>query len=195
MAEYLLAVPDGYDPNTQAIVGMFAASLDDQARRLRETVAGLGVEHLEWQERPGRNTIGMLMAHLAAGEVGVFCAVVPGLTTPADAKRVSDEHLGFDTEGIIPLGGTHPESLKGRDLAGYVDLLARARSATHDVLKTWQDPDLDRTISPPGITFSHRFMLYRFLDHFAGHLGQISSLMHFMRDHEVPGLPEARPVF
>ena len=57
MAEHLLAVPPGYDPNSQAIVGVMAASFDDQSRRLRETVAGLGVEHLEWQERPGRNTI------------------------------------------------------------------------------------------------------------------------------------------
>ena len=66
MPDYLLSVPRGYDPTSQAIVGLMAASLDDESRRLREIVSGLEVEHLEWQERPGRNTIGILMAHLAA---------------------------------------------------------------------------------------------------------------------------------
>ena len=69
MAEHLLAVPPTFDRESQAVVGVMAASFDDQSRRLRETVAGLGVEHLEWQERPGRNTVGMLMAHLAGTEV------------------------------------------------------------------------------------------------------------------------------
>ena len=29
-------------------------------------VSGRAVEHLEWQERGGRNTVGLLMAHIAA---------------------------------------------------------------------------------------------------------------------------------
>ena len=61
MPDLFLAAPPGYDSNSQAFVGVMAASFDDQSRRLRETVAGLEVEHLEWQERSGRNTIGMLI--------------------------------------------------------------------------------------------------------------------------------------
>ncbi len=194
MTDLLIALPHGYDPNSQAVVGMVAASFDDQSQRLRETVAGLEIEHLEWQERPGRNTIGMLMAHLASAEVGMFCLVVPGVPA-TESKRVNHEHLGVDVDGFMPLDGTqHPASLKGRDLTGYFDLLARARSATHEVLKTWDDAALDSTISVGEMTLSHRFVLYRILDHFARHFGQIASVLHCMRDHEVPGLPEKRYV-
>lgn len=190
--EQLLAVPPGYDPSSQAIVGMMVASLDDQSRRLAVEVDGVGVEHLEWQERPGRNTMGALIAHLATVEVGWFFIACAGLA-PEEGKRVIHEHLGLDTEGIVPLDGTHPVSLKGRDLAGYLDLLARARSATHDLLKTWDDRSLDGTVDAFGTTVSRRWVLYHVLEHFAAHYGQILSLLHCMRDRGVPGLPEQRP--
>lgn len=194
MTERLLAVPDGYDPGPQAIVGLMAAGLDDQSRRLGETVAGLEVEHLEWQERPGRSTIGMLMAHLAAAEIGYFYVACAGLSYQ-DAKPVIHEHLGIDWDGVLV--GTHATSLKGRDVDGYMDLLTRARRASHALLMTWDDRSLDRPLigAGAGITISHRWLLYHVLQHFAGHVGQIGSLLHCMRDHDVAGLPEKRVVF
>ena len=197
MAEYLLAVPPGFDQNSQALVGVMAASFEDQSRRLRETVAGLGIEHLEWQERPGRNTVGMLMAHLAGTEIGWFYVVCGGLSDD-DGKRVINERLGIDLasdRGGMPLAadGVHPASLKGRDLEGYFDLLARGRNATHEVLATWNDASLDATATFRTMTVSHRWVLYHILEHFAAHYGQILSLLHCMRDHGVPGLPEKRP--
>jgi hypothetical protein len=194
MTERLLAVPDGYDPSSQAIVGLMAAGLDDLSRRLRETVAGLEVEHLEWQERPGRSTIGMLMAHLAASEIGYFYVACAGLSYQ-DAKPILHEHLGIDWDGVLV--GIHATSLKGRDLDGYLDLLARARRATHELLKTWDDLSLGRTLggAGTGMTLSQRWLLYHVLEHFAAHFGQICSVLHCMRDRDVPGLPKKRVVF
>ena len=198
MPERLLAVPPLFDPNSQAFVGVMAASFDDQSRRLRDTVAGLGVEHLEWQERPGRNTVGMLMAHLAGAEVGWFYVVCGGLSED-DGARAVNEHLGIDLSidrGGMPLAadGVHPVSLKERDLDGYLDLLARARSGTYEVLTTWHDASLDTTATFGPWTVSHRWVLYHVLEHFAAHFGQISALLHSMRDSGVPGLPEKRHV-
>lgn len=199
MPERLLAVPSVFDPHSQAVVGVMAASFDDQSRRLRDTVAGLGVEHLEWQERLGRNTIGMLMAHLAGTEIGWFHIICRGLSE-ADGDRVVNERLGIDlATGMggmpLPADGGHPVNLKGRDLEGYFDLLARARSATYEVITTWQDASLDTTVAFGPMTPSHRWVLYHILEHFAAHYGQILSLLHCMRDHGVSGLPEKRVVF
>ncbi len=194
MPEFLLVAPQGYDPHSQAVVGLMATSFDDQSRRLRETVAGLEVVHLEWQERPGRNTSGMLMAHLAAVEIGWFHVVCAGLTH-GENNRVVQERLGIDSHGVMSLEGTHPESIQGRDLEGYFDLLARARSATHELLKTWDDSSLDRTVTLGPATFSRRWVLYHILEHFAAHFGQIGSQLHFMRDQQLAGLPEQRLVF
>jgi hypothetical protein len=41
------------------------------------------------------------------------------------------------------------------------------------------------------MTFSHRWVLYHLIEHFASHFGQILSLLHYMRDHGVPGLAES----
>lgn len=190
----LLAFPEGYDRDSQVIVGLVASALDDQSRRLRETVAGLTVEHLEWQEHPGRNTIGMLMAHLAASEIGYLCVACAGLSAH-DAQPLVREHLGIDWDGVLM--GTHPESLTGRDLEGYLDLLVRARRATHEMLRTWDDAALDQTLegARSGIRLSRRWVLCHVLTHFAAHFGQICSVLHCMRDRDVKGLPEKRVVF
>ncbi len=199
MPEYrLLAAPPGYDPNSQAFVGAMAASFDDQTRRLKEKLVGLEVEHLEWQERPGRNTIGMLLAHLAGTEIGWFYVVCAGLSYD-EGKPVVDEHLGInitsDNGGMpLPVDGVHPASLKGRNLEGYFDLLGRGRSATHKLLRTWDDASLDTTVSFWKMIVSHRWVLYHILEHFASHSGQILSLLHSMRDRGVAGLPEQRQV-
>ena len=197
MADRLLDVPHAFDRKSQAFVGAMTASLDDQSRRLRETVAGLEVEHLEWQERPGRNTIGMLMAHLAGAELGWLYVVCDGLTED-EGNRVVNERLGRDVSsdrGGMPLppDGGHPASLKGLDLTGYLDLLTRARRATQERLVTWHDASLDTTVTFGPMTVSHRWVLYHVLEHFAAHYGQILSLLHAMRDHGVRGLPEKRP--
>lgn len=73
--------PDpAYDPETQRLVGSWAAGLDDQLRVLRHVVAGLGVAELEWQRALGHNTIGMLLTHLAMSEVYWLRGVAAGVT-------------------------------------------------------------------------------------------------------------------
>ena len=85
--------------------------------------------------------------------------------------------------------------MKGWDVESYLDLLARGRSATHELLETWDDASLDKTIGDARHTISHRWVLYHILEHYAAHFGQILSLMHCMRDQRVPGLPEKRGGF
>ena len=61
--------------------------------------------------------------------------------------------LGSDRGGMpLPADGVHPASLQGRDLEGYFDLLARARSATYEVLTTWHDASLDTTVTFGTVT-------------------------------------------
>jgi hypothetical protein len=60
MSKREVKIPKGYDAKTQKKVGLFAAQLDDQLKRLKNNVRGLTVKQLEWQQKPGLNTIGML---------------------------------------------------------------------------------------------------------------------------------------
>jgi uncharacterized damage-inducible protein DinB len=191
MTEHTLPLPDGYDPARQAEVGLLAAALDDQLRRLRDSVAGLITQHLEWQERPGRNTVGMLLAHIAAVEIGWLQVGCAGLSYEQDSRRVIQEHLGIEDDGLpLPPGGTHPKCLAGRSLADYIAILDRARAATHLMVRDWTDESLSDAFSADGHSFSHRWVLYHLLEHLAAHHGQIGSLLHAMRDHDLPHLPD-----
>jgi len=60
-----IKIARGYDPKTQGKIGLFAAQFDDQLARLKKEVVSLTVEQLDWQQKPGMNTIGMLLAHLS----------------------------------------------------------------------------------------------------------------------------------
>lgn len=194
----LLPLPSGYDPATQHAVGLFAAQLDDQSRRLLEAVAGYPVAALEWQPGPGNNTTGMLLAHMAIAEAYWMTVAAAGMRY--DPEGVAHLHALFgihpDDDGFPAKGRSgHPATLAGRTLEFYVDLLARARSATHSVLRGWTDASLAETYVTTfsGRTCSRGWTVYHVLEHFCGHFGQVLLLRHLMRDAGVlpAGEPEA----
>jgi uncharacterized damage-inducible protein DinB len=167
------------------LVGLFLWQLDDQSRRLAEDTRGAPAQELAWQPAPGMNTIGMLLAHIGAVEVGWVRAAVHGL------ERDSREVLGIGRREIgIPLAadGTPPASLAGRELPYFDDLLARAREHTRAAVAGLTDADLDRRFRTPatwqpGAEFEGTigWALYHILEHEAGHYGQINLLRHQYR--------------
>ena len=121
-----LPLDDRYDHASQRLLQYQAAQLDDQLRDLKETVEGLEVEHLEWQAEPGRNTIGMLLAHIAVAEVFWTQVAVEGLRGTPAAKTRMREVIGIASEEDgMPLApdGPHPASLSGMRLRDYLAML------------------------------------------------------------------------
>ncbi len=167
------------------LAGLFLWQLDDQSRRLTEDTRGALAAELEWQPGPGMNTIGMLLAHIAAVEVGWIRAAVLGL------DRDSGEVLGLTKRQIdipLPDGAAPPASLACRELAYYDDLLARARAFARASVAPLTDTDLDRRFRTPatwepGNEFEGTigWALYHVLEHEAGHYGQINLLRHQYR--------------
>lgn len=167
--------------------GVFLAQLEDQSRRLRESLEGITAHELGWQPRPGMNTIGMLLAHLAIVEVW-WAGMAMDLETP-----VTEPVIGIATEGDgMPLGedGVPPAHFAGKELAYYADLLARARAYVRETYGRMLDADLNRTIQRTWEEntriFTVRWILYHTLEHFAGHFGQILLLRHMYRAAHAP---------
>jgi hypothetical protein len=184
MNERLLPIPDGYDSQTQRIVGGFAWQLDDQLSRLKESVAGMTTESLQWQLRPGMNTVGMLLAHLAVVEIFWLLVVPRGLPF-----ENSDEVIkpiigisGYDDGLPLKEDGLHPQALAGKTLDDYLRMLEDTRAATHAELQRWTDDELDHTHAMQEHTFSRGWILYHVLEHLCAHYGQILLLNHMMRD-------------
>ena len=173
------------------LAGLFLWQLDDQSRRLTEDTRGATPDELAWQPAPGMNTIGMLLAHIAAVEAGWIRASVLG------KDRDSGEVLALTKRQIgMPLAKDAPPSaaLAGRTLDHLDDLLARARAFTRATIADLTDADMDRrfrtpaTWEPLGGEFegSIGWALYHILEHEAGHYGQINLLRHQYRVRPAP---------
>ncbi|MEO5617154.1 MAG: DinB family protein, partial [Candidatus Eisenbacteria bacterium] len=63
-----LVTPGGFASRE---VARFLWQMDEQRRRLAADTRDLSAEDLAWQIRPGMNTIGMLLAHIAFAETNL----------------------------------------------------------------------------------------------------------------------------
>jgi len=180
-----LAPDPAFDPSTQAVVACLAAGLDDQLRRLKESIADLSVEALEWQSAPGMNAIGMLLAHLALVEVSWIEVVPRGTESFTDGEETFREVLGIggDDDGMPATRESgFPAALRGRAAADYVAMLDRARACVRTALLRWTDADLGTLIERKRGAVSKRWILYHVLEHFAGHFGQVLLIRHQLCD-------------
>ncbi len=183
MTKREIKVPRGYDTRAQKKIGLFAAQLDDQLKRLKNNVKGLTTKQLEWQPKLGMNSIGMLLAHNALVEVWWILMAPNGIPWGDEGKKFIKKECGFEDDGL-PLSprGRHCKLLKGYSLKKYDAVLTKVRRSIHRELKTWKDRDLDKLYPVGKRAFSRTWTLYHVLEHFAAHFGQILMLKHMMRD-------------
>jgi len=182
MIETLLATPPGFRSEAAA---RFVWQLDEQRRLLLADTRGLTPADLEWQPRPGMNTRGMLLAHIAfaeanLAEVGLFGKAVG---RPQDVIGLTEEEEGMP---LVP-GAPPAPALAGKSLAYFVDLLAKARAHTRAAAVTLSDDDLERRIErpkrPDGTqrVFNPGWVLYHLIEHEAGHRAQINLIGHLQK--------------
>ncbi len=186
-----LTAPAGYDSAANPRVASFAAQLDDQLRLLKKRTAGLEVEQLEWQIRPGTNTIGMLLAHLAIVDLWWmhFAPRNPAPeSTESGMRRIIG--IGMDDDGLpVPAEGLHAKTLAGWTLQDYFRILDAARAQTHRELSRWTDAGLADAFVLQGEEITYEWTAYHVLEHFAAHAGQIQLLQHLMRYAHPSSLP------
>lgn len=177
-----LKLPRGFRSKEAAL---FIAEMDDLTSQMKVELRGLTVRDLEWQPAPGMNTIGMLLAHLALVETWWILGPALG-NDSVDFARVLGIRREDDGIPLAPRGG-HPAALRGRPLAWYLRLLARARREVTAAAKSLDDRAVlepRRRIHPKHRTdyrLDARWAMYHVLEHFAGHYGQILLLKHARR--------------
>ena len=138
---YMITVPPGRPREAAS----FLAQLDDQSRRLFEDLRGITAAELHWQPKPGTNTIGMLLAHIAIVEVYWLMIAAETMTHEAARKVL---RFGVDDDGMpLPPGKRPPAGLKGKGFAFYRALLARARAHVKRTARRWPDVALDRVVT------------------------------------------------
>lgn len=184
MKKWELKISKGFNPKTQKVVGLFAAQLDEQLTFLKKAVKDLSVEQLEWQQRPGMNTIGILLAHLVSAEFYWVKIAANEVKWNPDGKESFQKTFGIEDDGI-PLApdAAHTECIKGFTAKQYIDMLDKMRRIRNKELKKWKDKDLDKLYKLGKKTKASRMStLHHVLEHFCGHFGQVLLLKHMMLD-------------
>jgi len=183
MPKVILKPARGYDPKAQAKIGWIAAQMDDQLKWLKTAVKDLTVRQLEWQLRPGMNTVGMLLAHLAIVDLWWITLASDGAPTEEDWTKLATRICGFPDDGIpLSADSKHPSFIKGYTLEKYLAALNKVRRLVHRKLKKWHDRDLEQTYNFGKRQFSKSWTLYHMHEHSCGHFGQVLLLKHMMRD-------------
>ncbi len=165
------------------VVARFSAGLVDQHRQL-VTALRREAPDLEWQPAPGRNSIGMLLAHIAITEVWWLDVAARGVPAGPGAEERVRARLGIgpDDDGMpAKPGARHASALAAWPLERYFELLSKARACTMECLATFRDAELDEPVHVGTRDVTKGWILYHVLEHVAQHAGQVGLMTVLQR--------------
>ena len=152
---------------------------------LRDAAHDLTPAELSHQFAPGRNTIGMLLAHIAMVEVHLAQV---GLVGDRDGHVLDVLGIRPEDDGMpLPPDGAPPADLAGREAGWFLALLDRAEAHTRAACEAITDELLELEIvrppRPDGTqrVFDRRWILFHMVEHAALHMGQLMTLRNRLR--------------
>ena len=129
-------------------------------------VAGLSVNELDYLHDPQSNSIGALLLHIAAAEVGYQAATFHARDLSEDEKQ--------EWGAALSLGERARSEIRAHDLSYYLRKLEDVRGRTLAELGQRNDQWLDeRTFSSSGTGVNNYFKWFHVFGHEINHRGQI----------------------
>jgi uncharacterized damage-inducible protein DinB len=159
---FLIGDLPGFTPQIARLVSMmnYARSTTLQA------VAGLGVDALDYLQDPQSNSIGTLLSHIAAAEVGYQAATF-------DARDLNAEERQ-QWGAALDLGERARQEIRGYELDHYVGRLEQVRAKTLAELGRRDDQWLaEETSFGSGQRVNNYFKWFHVIGHEINHRGQI----------------------
>jgi uncharacterized damage-inducible protein DinB len=150
----------GYAPTIGRLVGM----LNYARSTTLAAVAGLTLAELDHRHDAGSNSIGALLAHIAAVERSYQ------VLTFEDRRLSPDEERRWST--ALKLGAEGRRALRGSPLEHYLEALAAARRDTLEALAGRDDDWLERAVRPAPAINAH-WAWFHVAEDEINHRGQI----------------------
>jgi hypothetical protein len=166
---------------------LFYAQLGVLSARMFADLEGFTTADLEFQVRPGTNTVGMLLLHLAGAEAHWMLTATTGTGEEALRRTLG---IGPDDDGM-PVGprGGHPAGLRGWTLADYRRVHDRARRFTRRCLAGLSAADIGR--GRPRRRWDGRiqvinvrWIFLQLLQHQPNHHGQMLLIRNALREKQ-----------
>jgi uncharacterized damage-inducible protein DinB len=159
---FLIAEISGFTPE----IGRLVSMMNYVRFTTLSAVAGLGVDELDYLHDLKSNSIGALLSHIAAAEVGYQAATFYG-------RGLSEEERQ-EWGAALDLGERARREVRGHELDYYVSRLEQVRARTLAELGRRNDQWLeDRTTSGSGQEVNNYFKWFHVFGHEINHRGQI----------------------
>ena len=159
---YLIGDVEGFTRH----IGRLVSMLNYVRHTTLEAVAGLEPGQLDYTPDAQSNSIGALLSHIAAAEVGYQAATFHGRELSADEKD--------EWGAAFALGDRSRLEIRGHDLTYYLTRLGQVRAVTLRELGALDDSWLDtETTFGNGLRINNYFKWFHVLGHEINHRGQI----------------------
>jgi len=162
---FLIGDIAGFTPQ----IGRLVSMLNYVRHTTLAAVAGLGVDELDYLDDPQSNSIGALLLHIAAAEVGYQAATFDGRELSAEER---------DKWGAaLDLGERARREITGHELDYYLSRLDEVRTLTLTELARREDGWLEEETSfGNGQRVNNYFKWFHVFGHELNHRGQIRRL-------------------
>ena len=161
-ADLLIGDIPGFTPQIARLVSM----MNYVRSTTFQSVAGLGLDELDHLHDPQSNSIGALLLHIAAAEVGYQAATFDARDLNADERR--------QWGAAIDLGESAREEIRGYVLDHYLGRLEHVRAKTLAELRRRDDQWLEEQTSlGSGQRVNNYFKWFHVIGHEINHRGQI----------------------
>jgi uncharacterized damage-inducible protein DinB len=159
---FVIGTVTGFTPQ----VGRLVSMMNYVRSTTLSAVTGLGVDELDYLHDPESNSIGALLLHIAATEVGYQAATF--------YARDLTEQEKHDWGAAIDLGERGRLEISGQKLDHYLSRLEQVRAHTLEQLGTRNDQWLEQeTTLRDGRHVNNHFKWFHVVGHELNHRGQI----------------------
>ena len=159
---FLIGDIPGFTPQ----IGRLVSMMNYARYTTLSAVAGLGVDELDYLHDPRSNSIGALLSHIAASEVGYQAATFYS----RDLNGEERHELGV----AVDLGERARREIRGHGLDYYLGRLEQVRAKTLAELGRREDQWLEEQTSfGSGQRVNNYFKWFHVLEHELNHGGQI----------------------
>jgi uncharacterized damage-inducible protein DinB len=161
----------GYTPQ----IGRYVAQLIEVRSDLKQEIAGLSIEQIDWHPNDTVESIGTLLLHVASVEWSWLHEDMLG--------RPSEEYPGDWAEAMPIRVGV--AQISGRPVEWYIQHLDSIREGTLAILRGLTGADLAKLVGeaepPPGEEkrsrlFTIDWIIWHIIEHEATHVGQVEML-------------------
>ena len=165
---YLIGDIPGFTPQ----IGRLVSMMNYARHTTLSAVAGLGVGELDYLHDPESNSIGALLSHIAAAEVGYQAATF--------YARDLNEEERHEWGAALDLGERGRREIIGHELEYYLSGLERVRAKTLAELGRREDQWLEEHTSfGSGQRVNNYFKWFHVFGHELNHRGQIRWLRRY----------------